>query len=61
MPEKEVPLPKSALDRLDLERHARLEVGLLDGELSSTSHLVTPARKGPKTPSLWQALKKLFH
>ena len=60
MREKEVPLPKS-LDRLDLERHARLEVGLLDGDLPSTSHSVTLARNGPKTPSLWQALKKLFH
>ena len=48
-------------EKLDLEMHARLEAGLLDGEVRSTSQSMTQTQKGPKTPSLWQALKRFFH
>ena len=47
--------------KLDLEMHARIEAGLLDNELPRASQSVTPAPTRPKTPSLWQALKRFFH
>ena len=48
-------------EKLDLEMHARLEAGLLDGEVRSTSQSMTRTQKGPKTTLLWQALKRFFH
>jgi hypothetical protein len=46
-------------ERLDLEKHARLEAGLID-PVSATQPAPTVEHQHPESPSFWQAIKTRF-
>ena len=46
-------------ERLDLEKHARLEAGLID-PVSATQPSPPVEHQHPESPSFWQAIKARF-
>ena len=46
-------------ERLDLEKHARLEAGLID-PVSATQPAPTVEHRPPESPTFWQAIKTRF-